>query len=144
MHVCVGNVQVPVSILVLGKAKFALTLPVVFFMSLWKHPHQKIFENKPHQEVPYSNPLGSHLLNQPDGYIPLGWFRGCEINKSSEFKGSRMVAFFPEPMVRYLEFKLCYHKNLKLFSVRLKELFVPMVLRKYYISDGLHLLNVFS
>ena len=30
----------------------------------------------------------------------------------------------------YLEFKLRYLKNLKLFSIRVKELFEPIVLRK--------------
>ena len=30
----------------------------------------------------------------------------------------------------YLEFKLCYHKNLKLFSIKVKELLEPIVLQK--------------
>ena len=33
-------------------------------------------------------------------------------------------------MYCYLEFKPSYHKNLKLFSIRVKELFKPTVLRK--------------
>ena len=33
-------------------------------------------------------------------------------------------------MYCYLEFKLHYHKNLKLFSIRVKELFEPIVLPK--------------
>ena len=33
-------------------------------------------------------------------------------------------------MYRYLEFKLHFHKNLKLFSIRIKELFEPIVLHK--------------
>ena len=33
-------------------------------------------------------------------------------------------------MYCYLEFKLCYLKSLKLFSIRVKELFEPIVLRK--------------
>ena len=33
-------------------------------------------------------------------------------------------------MYCYLEFKLRYLKNLKLFSIRVKELFEPIVLRK--------------
>ena len=33
-------------------------------------------------------------------------------------------------MYCYLEFKLCYLKNLKLFLVRVKELFEPIVLQK--------------
>ena len=46
-------------------------------------------------------------------------------------------------MYCYLEFKLRYLKNLKLFSVRLKELFEPIVLRK--IADGvLPFLKAFS
>ena len=36
-YVCVGNVQVPVSILVLGKAKFALTLSIKHNMHLKKY-----------------------------------------------------------------------------------------------------------
>ena len=36
----------------------------------------------------------------------------------------------------YLEFKLGYLKNLKLFSIRVKELFEPIVLRKKKKSDG--------
>ena len=47
------------------------------------------------------------------------------------FKGSQLGAFCPLALVYcYLEFKLCYLKNLKLFSVRVKELFEPIVLRK--------------
>ena len=38
-------------------------------------------------------------------------------------------------MYCYLEFKLCYLKNLKLFSIRVKELVEPVVLRKKV--DGL-------
>ena len=33
-------------------------------------------------------------------------------------------------MFCYLEFKLRYHKNLKLFLINVKELFEPIVLRK--------------
>ena len=46
-------------------------------------------------------------------------------------------------MYCYLEFKLCYLKNLKLFSIRVKELFGPTVLRKK--GDGsLPFLKAFS
>ena len=33
-------------------------------------------------------------------------------------------------MYCFFEFKLCYLKNLKLFSIRVKELFEPIVLQK--------------
>ena len=33
-------------------------------------------------------------------------------------------------MNSYLEFEVCYLKNLKLLSIRVKELFEPIVLRK--------------
>ena len=50
------------------------------------------------------------------------------------FKGSQLDAFCPMAIVHcYLEFKLRYLKNLKLFSInmiRIKELFEPVVLRK--------------
>ena len=45
-------------------------------------------------------------------------------------------------MYYYLEFKLCYLKNLKLFSRRVKELFEPIVLRKKK-GDGFLLLFFF-
>ena len=49
----------------------------------------------------------------------------------SSLKGSQMVAFSPKAIVYcYLEFKLRYLKNLKLFSIRVKELLEPIVLRK--------------
>ena len=45
-------------------------------------------------------------------------------------KGSQLVAFCPKAVVYcYLEFKLRYLKNLKLFSIRVKDLFEPIVLR---------------
>ena len=44
----------------------------------------------------------------------------------------------------YLEFKLCYLKNLKLFSIRVKELFEPIVLRKDIGDWFLLFLTVFS
>ena len=40
-------------------------------------------------------------------------------------KGPQLCAFCPQ-----FEFKLCYLKNLKLFSIRVKELFEPIVLLK--------------
>ena len=46
-------------------------------------------------------------------------------------------------MYCYLEFKPCYLKNLKLFSIRVKELFGPIVLRRK--ADGFLLfLKTFS
>ena len=39
----------------------------------------------------------------------------------------------------YLEFKLHYLKNLKLFSIRVKELFEPIVLRKKVMGFALFL-----
>ena len=46
-------------------------------------------------------------------------------------KGSQLGAFCSYALVYcYLEFKLRYLKNLKLFSTRVKELFEPIVLRE--------------
>ena len=43
-------------------------------------------------------------------------------------KGSQLGAFCPKAIVYcYLEFKLCFLNNLKLFSIRVKELFEPIV-----------------
>ena len=45
------------------------------------------------------------------------------------FKGSQLDAFSPWAIVYcYLEFKLSYFKNLKLFSIGVKELSEPIVL----------------
>ena len=59
-------------------------------------------------------------------------------------KGSQLGTFCPQAIVYcYLEFKLHYLKNLKLFSSRVKELFEPIVLRKK--GDGFLLfLKAFS
>ena len=47
------------------------------------------------------------------------------------YLGSQLGAFCPYAIVYcYLEFKLHYLKNLKLFSIRIKELFDPIVFRK--------------
>ena len=47
------------------------------------------------------------------------------------FKGSQLGAFCPYAIVYcYPEFKLRYLRNLKVFSIRVKELFQPIVLRK--------------
>ena len=52
-------------------------------------------------------------------------------NVDSPIKGSQLGAFCPLAIVLcYLEFKPCYLENLKLFSIRVKELFEPIVLRK--------------
>ena len=46
-------------------------------------------------------------------------------------KGSQLGTFCPQTLAYcYLEFKLRYLKNMKLFSIRVKELFEPIVLRK--------------
>ena len=45
------------------------------------------------------------------------------------FKGSQLDAFSPNAIVYcYIEFKLSYLKNLKLFSIRAKELSEPIIL----------------
>ena len=49
----------------------------------------------------------------------------------TDFKGSQLSTFCPYAIVYcYLEFKLRYLKNLKLFSIRVKELFENIVLRR--------------
>ena len=51
--------------------------------------------------------------------------------ETGEFKGSQLGTFCPQAIVYcYLEFKLCYLRNLKLFSIRVKELFELTVLWK--------------
>ena len=59
-------------------------------------------------------------------------------------KGSQLGAFCPYVIVYcYLEIKLRYLKNLKLFSIRVKDLFEPIVLGRK--ADGLLLfLKAFS
>ena len=47
-------------------------------------------------------------------------------------------------MYCYLEFKLRYLKNLKLFLIRVKELFEPIVLRKKKATGLLVFLKAFS
>ena len=66
------------------------------------------------------------------------------INDFVEIKGSQLSAFFPYTIVYcYLEFKHCYFKNLKLFSINIKQLFEPIVLRRK--GDGFLLfLKAFS
>ena len=44
---------------------------------------------------------------------------------------------------RYLEFKLRYLKNLKLFLIRVKELFEPIVLRKKKATGFCSFCNIF-
>ena len=52
-------------------------------------------------------------------------------SRKSHLKGSQLGAFCPYAKVHcYLEFKLRYLKNLKLFSIRVQELFKPIVLQK--------------
>ena len=51
--------------------------------------------------------------------------------KTMLIKGSQLSAFCPQAIVYcYHEFKLPYLKNQNLFSIRVKELFEPIVLRK--------------
>ena len=58
-------------------------------------------------------------------------FSGWVFIKAWALKGSQLGAFCPYAVVYcYLELKLHYLKNLKLFSIRVKELFEPTVLRK--------------
>ena len=60
------------------------------------------------------------------------------------FKGSQLGTFFPLAIVYcYLEFKLCYLKNLKLFSIRVKESFEPIVLRKKKATGFCSFYNIF-
>ena len=52
-----------------------------------------------------------------------------EVKYDNVLKGSQLDAFSPQAIVYcYLEFKLSYLKNLKLFSIRVKELSEPIVL----------------
>ena len=63
----------------------------------------------------------------------------------SSFKGSQLGAFCPQAMVYcYLEFKLRYLKNLKLFSIRIKELFAPIVCENKKGDGLLFCLKAFS
>ena len=58
-------------------------------------------------------------------------FVTCWQTPKSGFNGSQLGAFCPKAIVYcYLEFKLCYLKNLKLFSIRVKELIEPIVCEK--------------
>ena len=52
-------------------------------------------------------------------------------NNGLGIKGSQLDAFCPEAIkYYYLEFKLRYLKNLKLLSIRVKELFEPIVVQR--------------
>ena len=62
-----------------------------------------------------------------ENVIGIRAFKKCK----PELKGSHLGTLCPYAIVYcYLEFKLRYLKNLKLFSIRVKELFEPIVLRK--------------
>ena len=53
--------------------------------------------------------------------LPMG-------HTNAGLQGSQPDAFCPLAIVYcYLEFKLCYLKNFKLFSIRVKKLFEPIV-----------------
>ena len=62
---------------------------------------------------------------------------GCfERTRMASLRGHNWLHFTHRSIVYCsLEFKLCYLKNLKLFSIRVKELFEPIVLRRK--GDGL-------
>ena len=82
-----------------------------------------------------------------DKYVPVPWFKTIHTMRSfrCQHKRSQLGAFCPWAIIVYcyFEFKLRYHRNMKLFSIRLKELFEPIVLRKK--SDGFLLfLKAFS
>ena len=53
-----------------------------------------------------------------------------EERQSQSHNVSNRVHFAHNAIVYYLEFKLRYLKNMKLFSTRVKELFDPIVLRE--------------
>ena len=56
---------------------------------------------------------------------------GKDLFWSHYFKGSQLGAICPYAIVYcYNEFKLRYLKNLKLFSIKVKELFEPLFLQK--------------
>ena len=58
----------------------------------------------------------------------LSCYDFCIVNYGM-LKGSQLDDFNPQAIVYcYLEFKLSYFKNLKLFSIRVKELSEPIVL----------------
>ena len=58
-------------------------------------------------------------------------FHQENLEKKNPLKGSQLGAFCSQAMVYcYPKFKLRYLKNLKLFSIRIKELFEPIVLRE--------------
>ena len=75
-----------------------------------------------------------HLLWHLELSFIFNWnyINGIDIIvESISIKGSQLGAFFPYAIVYcYHEFKLRYLKNKKLFSIRVKELFKPIVLRK--------------
>ena len=60
------------------------------------------------------------------------YFTGCSVSLAAILRGHNWVHFAHRLLVYcYLEFKLHYPKNLKLFSIKLvKELFEPLVLQK--------------
>ena len=57
-------------------------------------------------------------------------------------RGRKWMQFAISHFVLYLEFKFRYLKNMKLFSISVKELFEPTVLRRQ--DDGLLFLKAFS
>ena len=84
-----------------------------------------------HQFATCYNTVGSYECRCNNDYLGDG--RICiPIGKSRKWitlKGSQLDAFSPWAIVYcYLEFKLSYLKNLKLFSIRVKEFSEPIVL----------------
>ena len=67
-------------------------------------------------------------------HISVDWVCAClylyKTLSNIWLRGHNWVHFAHRPVYCYLEFKLRYLKNLKLFSVRIKEWFEPIVLRK--------------
>ena len=76
-------------------------------------------------------------------WFSCAWFYSNAVVDSFNVRGHNWVHFAHRLVYCYHEFKLRYLKNQKLFSIRVKELFKPIVLRKK--GDGFLLfLKVFS
>ena len=93
----------------------------------------------PNLKLPLPEPLQTgrrHVLYPL--YTPgtVKWHRGDTRAAKENIKGSQLGAFCSQTIVYgYPEFKLRYLKNLKLFSIRVKELFEPTDLRRE--ADGI-------
>ena len=74
-------------------------------------------------------------MEQSDPYVPFLLRQATPKNiaclQFPGFNGSQLGTFCPQAIVYcYHEFKLHFTKNLELFSIRVKELFEPIVLQK--------------